>query len=206
MLRKHKHWSYACQTEACSAVSANAESKWLWNKVWKEEIPADPGINTSCFTCISIISVHLLFIVIIFLFLFFQLSKTNGHYHKLFKEISKDELLKQSKWNVTLEKQRNVRCYISNLLLVPTGYTCAVQKDILYQGKMFVSDNWICFHSKVFGKDTKVSCCNCNKGIINAWRQLENMKWRYNKVYFVLFRFQSQCCLWLLLKKLKLHY
>ncbi|KAM9306288.1 GRAM domain-containing protein 2B-like isoform 3-T3 [Pholidichthys leucotaenia] len=61
-----------------------------------------------------------------------QLSKTNSHYHKLFKEVSRDELLKQS-------------------------YTCALQKDILYQGKMFVSDNWICFHSKVFGKDIKIS-------------------------------------------------
>ncbi|XP_034997350.1 GRAM domain-containing protein 2B isoform X1 [Hippoglossus stenolepis] len=61
-----------------------------------------------------------------------QLSKTNTHYHKLFKDVSKDELLKQS-------------------------YTCALQKDMLYQGKMFVSDNWICFHSKVFGRDTKIS-------------------------------------------------
>ncbi|KAF0031708.1 hypothetical protein F2P81_016263 [Scophthalmus maximus] len=61
-----------------------------------------------------------------------QLSKTNTQYHKLFKEVSKDELLKQS-------------------------YTCALQKEILYQGKMFVSDNWICFHSRVFGRDTKIS-------------------------------------------------
>lgn len=61
-----------------------------------------------------------------------QLSKTNAQYHKLFSEISNDELLKQS-------------------------YTCALQKDMLYQGRMFVSDNWICFHSKVFGKDTKIS-------------------------------------------------
>ncbi|XP_060928241.1 GRAM domain-containing protein 2B-like [Limanda limanda] len=61
-----------------------------------------------------------------------QLSKTNTHYHKLFKDVSKDELLKQS-------------------------YTCALQKDMLYQGKMFVSDNWICFQSKVFGRDTKIS-------------------------------------------------
>uniref|UniRef100_A0A8C1I2Z0 GRAM domain-containing protein n=1 Tax=Cyprinus carpio carpio TaxID=630221 RepID=A0A8C1I2Z0_CYPCA len=36
-------------------------------------------------------------------------------------------------------------------------YTCALQKDILYQGRLFVSDNWICFHSKVFGKDTKIA-------------------------------------------------
>ncbi|XP_024918236.1 GRAM domain-containing protein 2B-like isoform X2 [Cynoglossus semilaevis] len=61
-----------------------------------------------------------------------QLSKTNKHYHKIFKEVSKDELLRQS-------------------------YTCALQKDMLYQGKMFVSDNWICFHSRVFGRDTKIS-------------------------------------------------
>lgn len=61
-----------------------------------------------------------------------HISKRNLHYHKLFKDVSKDELLKQS-------------------------YTCALQKDILYQGKMFVSDNWICFHSKVFGRDTKIS-------------------------------------------------
>uniref|UniRef100_A0AAX7UDI9 GRAM domain-containing protein n=1 Tax=Astatotilapia calliptera TaxID=8154 RepID=A0AAX7UDI9_ASTCA len=61
-----------------------------------------------------------------------QLSKTNCQYHKIFKEISKEEQLRQS-------------------------YTCALQKDILYQGRMFVSDHWICFHSKVFGKDTKVA-------------------------------------------------
>ncbi|KAG7219789.1 hypothetical protein INR49_011523 [Caranx melampygus] len=42
------------------------------------------------------------------------------------------------------------------LLTCLSGYTCALQKDILYQGRMFVSDHWICFHSKVFGKDTKV--------------------------------------------------
>ncbi|XP_029915579.1 GRAM domain-containing protein 2B [Myripristis murdjan] len=61
-----------------------------------------------------------------------QLSKSNSQYHKIFKEVSKEELLRQS-------------------------YTCALQKDILYQGRLFVSDNWIGFHSKVFGKDTKIT-------------------------------------------------
>ncbi|ROL53706.1 GRAM domain-containing protein 2B [Anabarilius grahami] len=59
-----------------------------------------------------------------------QSLRTNSQYHKVFKDISEDEHLRQS-------------------------YTCALQKDILYQGRLFVSDNWICFHSKVFGKDTK---------------------------------------------------
>ncbi|XP_046727703.1 GRAM domain-containing protein 2B isoform X2 [Silurus meridionalis] len=62
----------------------------------------------------------------------FQFPRTNTQYHKIFKDVSENELLKQS-------------------------YTCALQKDILYQGRLFVSDNWICFHSKVFGKDTKIA-------------------------------------------------
>ncbi|XP_020390568.2 GRAM domain-containing protein 2B isoform X1 [Rhincodon typus] len=59
-------------------------------------------------------------------------SKTNATYHKLFKHVEKDEILKQS-------------------------FTCALQKDILYQGKLFVSENWICFNSKVFGRDIKIA-------------------------------------------------
>ncbi|XP_078423048.1 GRAM domain-containing protein 2B isoform X2 [Cetorhinus maximus] len=62
----------------------------------------------------------------------FNPSKTNATYHKLFKHVEKDELLKQS-------------------------FTCALQKDILYQGKLFVSENWICFNSKVFGRDIKIA-------------------------------------------------
>ncbi|KAI4882815.1 hypothetical protein NFI96_025049, partial [Prochilodus magdalenae] len=62
----------------------------------------------------------------------YHFPRTNSQYHKVFKDISENEELKQS-------------------------YTCALQKDILYQGRLFVSDNWICFHSKVFGKDTKIA-------------------------------------------------
>uniref|UniRef100_A0A8C0J7T1 GRAM domain containing 2B n=1 Tax=Chelonoidis abingdonii TaxID=106734 RepID=A0A8C0J7T1_CHEAB len=58
--------------------------------------------------------------------------KANAHYHKLFLDVPTAEPLKQS-------------------------FTCALQKEILYQGKLFISENWICFHSKVFGKDTKIS-------------------------------------------------
>ncbi|XP_036265298.1 GRAM domain-containing protein 2B isoform X4 [Pipistrellus kuhlii] len=58
--------------------------------------------------------------------------KANLHFHKLFLEVPTEEPLRQS-------------------------FTCALQKEILYQGKLFVSENWICFHSKVFGKDTKIS-------------------------------------------------
>ncbi|XP_075710916.1 GRAM domain-containing protein 2B isoform X2 [Rhinoderma darwinii] len=60
-----------------------------------------------------------------------QLSKANAQFHKLFKDVPKDEMLRES-------------------------FTCALQKEILYQGKLYISENWICFHSKVFGKDTKI--------------------------------------------------
>ncbi|CAH2296073.1 GRAM domain-containing 3 [Pelobates cultripes] len=60
-----------------------------------------------------------------------QSFKANGHYHKAFKDIPKEEFLKES-------------------------FTCALQKEILYHGKLYISQNWICFHSKVFGKDTKI--------------------------------------------------
>ncbi|KAM3937147.1 GRAM domain-containing protein 2B [Leptodactylus fuscus] len=60
-----------------------------------------------------------------------QISKTNAQFHKLFKDVPKDEVLKES-------------------------FTCALQKEILYQGKLYISENWVCFHSKVFGKDTKI--------------------------------------------------
>lgn len=61
-----------------------------------------------------------------------QLSKANTQFHKLFKDVPKDETLKES-------------------------FTCALQKEILYQGKLYISETWICFHSKVFGKDTKIA-------------------------------------------------
>ncbi|XP_037365333.1 GRAM domain-containing protein 2B [Talpa occidentalis] len=57
--------------------------------------------------------------------------KANMQFHKLFVTVPTDEQLRQS-------------------------FTCALQKEILYQGKLFVSENWICFYSKVFGKDIKI--------------------------------------------------
>ncbi|XP_066468661.1 GRAM domain-containing protein 2B [Tiliqua scincoides] len=58
--------------------------------------------------------------------------KANAHFHKLFLDVPIDEPLRQN-------------------------FTCALQKEIVYQGKLFISQNWICFHSKVFGKDTKIT-------------------------------------------------
>ncbi|XP_070775133.1 GRAM domain-containing protein 2B-like [Enoplosus armatus] len=59
---------------------------------------------------------------------FLKHSKT---FHKLFQEIPEAENLTHS-------------------------FTCALQKEVLYHGKLFVSDNHVCFYSSVLLKDTKV--------------------------------------------------
>ncbi|BFZ13804.1 hypothetical protein BsWGS_16843 [Bradybaena similaris] len=33
-------------------------------------------------------------------------------------------------------------------------YSCALQKDILVQGRMYISQNWICFYAKIFNWET----------------------------------------------------
>ncbi|MEE6473383.1 hypothetical protein FKM82_009988 [Ascaphus truei] len=35
-------------------------------------------------------------------------------------------------------------------------YACALQKDILLQGRLYVSENWVCFHSNIFRWETSI--------------------------------------------------
>nr|XP_014431349.1 GRAM domain-containing protein 2A [Pelodiscus sinensis] len=58
-------------------------------------------------------------------------SKYNSQYHKLFKDIPMEE----------------------SVLKV---CSCALQRDILIQGRLYISPNWLCFHANLFGKDIKV--------------------------------------------------
>lgn len=37
------------------------------------------------------------------------------------------------------------------------AFTCSLQKEVLYHGKLYVSENYLCFHSSVLLKDTKVN-------------------------------------------------
>lgn len=43
---------------------------------------------------------------------------------------------------------------------VATDYSCALQRDILLQGRLYLSENWICFYSNIFRWETLVSCCS----------------------------------------------
>ncbi|XP_054754500.1 protein Aster-B-like isoform X1 [Lytechinus pictus] len=36
-------------------------------------------------------------------------------------------------------------------------YSCALVRDILLQGRMFVSENWICFHSNIFSYEKQIA-------------------------------------------------
>lgn len=35
-------------------------------------------------------------------------------------------------------------------------YSCALQRDILLQGRLYLSENWICFYSNIFRWETLV--------------------------------------------------
>lgn len=47
---------------------------------------------------------------------------------------------------------------VSELLcpLFSTDYSCALQRDILLQGRLYLSENWICFYSNIFRWETLV--------------------------------------------------
>ncbi|XP_023821311.1 GRAM domain-containing protein 2B [Oryzias latipes] len=58
-------------------------------------------------------------------------QKYKKSFHKLFPEIPEEENLTHT-------------------------FTCALQKEVLYHGKLFVSEHHVCFHSSVLFTDTKV--------------------------------------------------
>ncbi|XP_048376828.2 GRAM domain-containing protein 2A isoform X2 [Stegostoma tigrinum] len=60
------------------------------------------------------------------------IRKSNSQYHKLFKEVPEQEMLRKV-------------------------YSCALQRDIFIQGRLYISSNWLCFYAYFFGKDIKVS-------------------------------------------------
>ncbi|XP_035498555.1 GRAM domain-containing protein 2A isoform X2 [Scophthalmus maximus] len=58
-------------------------------------------------------------------------SKYNSQYHKLFQTVPPEEILMKV-------------------------YSCALLRDILLQGRLYISRNWLCFYANLFGKDIKV--------------------------------------------------
>jgi len=42
------------------------------------------------------------------------------------------------------------------ILSLCLDYSCALQKDILLQGRLYLSENWLCFYSNIFRWETTV--------------------------------------------------
>uniref|UniRef100_A0A3B1JCQ0 GRAM domain-containing protein n=1 Tax=Astyanax mexicanus TaxID=7994 RepID=A0A3B1JCQ0_ASTMX len=45
---------------------------------------------------------------------------------------------------------------IAELEELTSAFTCAIQKEVLYHGRMYISEHHVCFHSSVLLKETKV--------------------------------------------------
>lgn len=48
------------------------------------------------------------------------------------------------------------RCSLITICCSPADYSCALQRDILLQGRLYLSENWICFYSNIFRWETLV--------------------------------------------------
>lgn len=43
------------------------------------------------------------------------------------------------------------------MFLIFSDYSCALQKDILLQGRIYVTQNYLCFHANIFGWETNLT-------------------------------------------------
>lgn len=94
-----------------------------------------------------------------FALLFFQAaSKYNSQYHKLFKDIPTEESVLKGGWQGEGWAQRwqDLAQGLPRLSLCLAVCSCALQRDILIQGRLYISPNWLCFYANLFGKDIKV--------------------------------------------------
>lgn len=52
------------------------------------------------------------------------------------------------------------------------AYSCALLRDILLQGRLYISRNWLCFYANLFGKDIKVSDdITCHVATLNQFSE-----------------------------------
>lgn len=76
-------------------------------------------------------------------------EKKNEEFHALFKSVPVSDMLIQGKF-----VYRNQMTMNTDLSII--DYKCALQKDILLQGHLYVSEHHVCFKSNIFGWVTNV--------------------------------------------------
>lgn len=77
----------------------------------------------------------------------FAANKRNTEFHDLFKNIPQDEILIDSK---KLSYQYNFSIFCS-------GYSCALSREILIHGRLYLSTNYACFNANILGWITNVT-------------------------------------------------
>jgi len=75
--------------------------------------------------------------------------KRNADFHELFRAIPEGDYLIEG------TSARGYRPYI--IAYCYPDYGCALQREILVQGRIYISENHICFHTNIFGWVTDVS-------------------------------------------------
>ena len=113
-------------------------------------------------------------------------KQRNEDFRKLFKKLPDSERLIVGEWDRDVSKSRRLNALRHLSLSVevdllncwndswyerlclnpltpclslcrPSDYSCALQKDILLQGRLYLSENWLCFYSNIFRWETTVS-------------------------------------------------
>ena len=77
----------------------------------------------------------------------FAANKKNIEFHDLFKNIPHEELLIDSNFILSLKS-----CF-SNF---SKGYSCALSREILIHGRLYLSANYACFNANILGWVTNV--------------------------------------------------
>ena len=79
----------------------------------------------------------------------FAPNKRNSEFHDLFKNVPLDELLIDSILMVLF-----IFNYVKQLF---SGYSCALSREILIHGRLYLSANYACFNANILGWVTNVA-------------------------------------------------
>ena len=76
-------------------------------------------------------------------------NKRNREFHAMFRSVPEADYLLDGMDSVVSSSWTDI--------LTALDYGCALQKEILVHGRMYVSESHICFNSNIFGWVTNVS-------------------------------------------------
>lgn len=89
--------------------------------------------------------------------------KHNKTFHQLFPDIPKSEDLIHGRLTILkdimkdlMKKKKENTSWIALCSSPLPAYICALQKEVPYHGRLYITDSNACFYSSVLLKDTKV--------------------------------------------------